>query len=108
MIHLLPAFTFLSKSITTIVGSVSTTIIGEKIAKYLQTRFTIFEKEYEKTKGIERIIILQKELLTLKDIQIELLENILKNDYTKEEEKKLLEEFEKKTIFIKELEKLLN
>jgi hypothetical protein len=107
MIPLIPAFTILAKSLTAIMGSVGTTLIGDRVAKYLQERFPIFEKEYEKTKGKDRIIILQKELLSLKNLQIELLEDIIKKDYSKEEEEKLLKEFEEKTVFITELEKLL-
>ena len=107
MIPLLPSITIIGKGIATIISSVGSTLIGDKIAKYLKGRFTLFEKEYEKTEGIDRIVILQKELLGLKNLQIELLEDIINGDYSNIEEEKMLQEFKDKTIFITEMEKLL-
>lgn len=102
-----PNILTIASIVGSIIANIGGSIIGEQVSDYLKKRFKIFQKEYEATEGDAKIIILQKELLDLKSLQIKLLEEIITGDYSEEEENKMLKEFKQKTVFVSELEKLL-
>jgi len=102
------SFGLISSLFMKVASSVGMNLISKPIEDYISKRFKIFEKKVNEVKDEKKIILIQKEVITLKNMQIQILENIIKEDISQKEKYKLLKEYKEKTIFINEIEKLLD
>lgn len=108
MIQIPAIIAILSKGVASVASNIGGNIISNKIEEYIKNRKNKLENELKLSTPDEQTILIMNEIIKLKDIELEIAMKIINGDNSKEEEIKMIEELNKKTNFISNMQDIVN